>query len=119
MASGLLQAAGVETDADGMVMPGQGKGVKALKEASSPPEGHEGAGHGRFVDLLEGGGRKLGRDEAVQAVKKRLGLKYSAVQIHLRTNQHCAKLHVTCSPSRLVPVGPLRDSDDRHLRGQR
>ncbi|BGP27527.1 NGG1p interacting factor 3, NIF3 [Rhodotorula toruloides] len=76
MASGLLQAAGVETNKDGMVKPGQGKGLKALKEASSPPEGHEGAGHGRFVDLLEGGGRKLSSHEAVQAVKKRLGLKY-------------------------------------------
>ncbi|BGP03342.1 UPF0135 protein [Rhodotorula toruloides ATCC 204091] len=96
MASGLLQAAGVETDADGMVRPGQGKGSKALKEASSPPEGHEGAGHGRFVDLLEGGGRKLTRDAAVQAVKKRLGLKYiqaawsSSGPAEIRTIAICA-----------------------------
>lgn len=81
MAGGLLAAAGRQAllDDDGMTRPGQGNGVRALSEVKNPPEGHEGCGGGRIVDLLEGDtGRKLSRDEAVQAVKARLGLKYRA-----------------------------------------
>ncbi|CEQ41732.1 SPOSA6832_03498, partial [Sporobolomyces salmonicolor] len=76
MGSGLLAAAGAETDQDGMIRPGQGKGIRALSEAKDAPEGHEGAGGGRVVDLVEGAGRTLARDEVVQAVKARLGLKH-------------------------------------------
>ncbi|BGP58137.1 hypothetical protein JCM8202_006161 [Rhodotorula sphaerocarpa] len=77
MASGLLQAAGVKTDQDGMIQPGTGNGSKAITPAKDVPEGQAGAGGGRLVDLLEAsGGRKLARHEAVQAVKERLNLKH-------------------------------------------
>ena len=82
MAGGLLEAAGASSlDADGMVRPGQGKGVKALTEVQSPPAGHEGCGGGRIVDLVEGTGKKLSRDEVVNAIKKRLNLKYRACHV--------------------------------------
>ncbi|GAA6021507.1 hypothetical protein JCM10207_005784 [Rhodosporidiobolus poonsookiae] len=76
MAGGLLEAAGVKTDEDGMVRPGEGKGVRALKEEQNPPEGHQGSGGGRIADLRECGGKALSKDEAVKAVKERLGLKH-------------------------------------------
>ncbi|GAA5917498.1 hypothetical protein JCM5296_001678 [Sporobolomyces johnsonii] len=76
MGSGLLAAAGAETDPDGMIQPGRGKGLRALSEATDAPEGHEGAGGGRIVDLVQGAGRTLTRAEVVEAVKARLGLKH-------------------------------------------
>ncbi|GAA6060875.1 hypothetical protein JCM10212_000158 [Sporobolomyces blumeae] len=77
MAGGLLEAAGSEgLDEDGMARPGQGKGVKALTESQSAPEGHEGCGGGRIVDLEQAGGRKLSKDETIKAVKARLGLEH-------------------------------------------
>ncbi|GAA5905651.1 hypothetical protein JCM8208_005795 [Rhodotorula glutinis] len=77
MAGGLLAAAGSkDVDGEGMVRPGEGKGVKALTEVKNAPEGHEGCGGGRIVDLVEGAGRKLSRDETVKAVKARLNLKH-------------------------------------------
>ncbi|GAA5989948.1 hypothetical protein JCM10908_002391 [Rhodotorula pacifica] len=78
MASGLLQAAGVETDGEGMCWPGrEGQGLEALSPAKNVPEGQEGAGGGRIVRLAEAkGGRALSRDQVVQAVKQRLNLKY-------------------------------------------
>ncbi|GAA6002671.1 uncharacterized protein JCM10292_002960 [Rhodotorula paludigena] len=77
MGAGLLQAAGSEhVDAQGMVVPGKGHGLRALKEVENPPEGHEACGGGRIVDLVEGTGKKLSRDEVVQAVKQRLRLKH-------------------------------------------
>ncbi|POY73077.1 hypothetical protein BMF94_3915 [Rhodotorula taiwanensis] len=76
MGSGLLKAAGVETDSEGMIRPGTGKGLRAITEAKNVPDGQEGAGGGRIVDFLEGGGRKLSRSEVVQAVKDRLNLKH-------------------------------------------
>ncbi|GAA6039366.1 hypothetical protein JCM8097_002818 [Rhodosporidiobolus ruineniae] len=79
MGSGLLEVAGVDVKAqgeNGLIRPGQGKGIRALTEAKNCPEGHEGAGGGRFVDLKEAGGKSLSWEEAVEAVKGRLGLKY-------------------------------------------
>ncbi|GAA5820227.1 hypothetical protein JCM3770_006068 [Rhodotorula araucariae] len=76
MAGGLLQAASAAVGTHGMVRPGQGKGVRALTESESPPEGHEGCGGGRIVDLVEGAGKTLSRQELVDAVKKRLNLQH-------------------------------------------
>ncbi|GAA5979354.1 hypothetical protein JCM11641_005010 [Rhodosporidiobolus odoratus] len=79
MGSGLLKAAGVEDKSkglDGLIRPGVDKGIRALTPASSPPEGHEGAGGGRLVDLEEGGGKKLSWAEAIEAVKGVLGLNH-------------------------------------------
>ncbi|GAA5866513.1 hypothetical protein JCM8547_000650 [Rhodosporidiobolus lusitaniae] len=79
MGTGLLLAAGAKVKkekAAGCIRPGKGQGIKALKEASNAPEGHEGAGGGRIVNLEEGGGKKLSWEEAIEAVKSRLGLKH-------------------------------------------
>ncbi|BGP20018.1 hypothetical protein JCM10213_000600 [Rhodosporidiobolus nylandii] len=76
MGSGLLRAAGAKVDEVELVTPGKGKGIRALTPAGNPPEGHEGAGGGRIVNLEEGGGKRLSWEEAVEAVKKTLGLKY-------------------------------------------
>lgn len=94
MASGLLQAAGVKTDQDGMIQPGTGNGSKAITPAKDVPEGQAGAGGGRLVDLLEAsGGRKLARHEAVQAVKERLNLKYCASLCRVVRTHHSDPTH--------------------------
>ncbi|GAA5880795.1 hypothetical protein JCM3774_005753 [Rhodotorula dairenensis] len=80
MASGLLHAAGVDTDRDGMCWPAhQDSALSAITPATTKdvPPGQEGAGSGRIVRLAEArGARALSRDEIVQAVKQRLNLKY-------------------------------------------
>ncbi|GAA5912330.1 hypothetical protein JCM6882_002562 [Rhodosporidiobolus microsporus] len=79
MGAGLLEASGAKVEVEeaaGGVRPGKGKGIRALKEVENPPEGHEGCGGGRIVDLEEAGGKRLSWEEAVQAVKGKLGLKY-------------------------------------------
>lgn len=77
MGTGLLRAAGIDGLGEGeLVRPGQGRGLRALKEHSNPPKGHEGCGGGRIVDLREGAGKGLGREEMVNAVKETLGLKH-------------------------------------------
>ncbi|GAA5824706.1 hypothetical protein JCM5353_004416 [Sporobolomyces roseus] len=77
MGTGLLRAAGIDGLEQGeLVRPGQGRGLRALKEHSNPPKGHEGCGGGRIVDLKEGAGKGLGREEMVNAVKETLGLKH-------------------------------------------
>ncbi|GAA5827548.1 hypothetical protein JCM11251_001727 [Rhodosporidiobolus azoricus] len=79
MGAGLLEAAGAKVEYEesaGGIRPGKGKGIRALKEVQNPPDGHEGCGGGRIVNLEEAGGKRLSWDEAVQAVKGKLGLKY-------------------------------------------
>jgi putative NIF3 family GTP cyclohydrolase 1 type 2 len=45
-------------------------GIRAIKYASDPPEGHEHAGIGKFVELE----RRIGLDDLVRRVKSNLGL---------------------------------------------
>ncbi|GAA5878124.1 hypothetical protein JCM16303_002854 [Sporobolomyces ruberrimus] len=83
MATGLIRFAaqgkdltkgGVEEE---LVRPGRGNGVRAIKENAHPPEGHEGCGMGRIVDLEEAGCENgLSREEIVKAVKQTLGLEH-------------------------------------------
>ncbi|GAA5966949.1 hypothetical protein JCM3765_004409 [Sporobolomyces pararoseus] len=81
MASGLINFAKGQSQSQAqseLVRPGKGNGVRALKENITPPEGQEGCGMGRIVDLrevLEGGKEGLEKDEIVKAVKQTLGLK--------------------------------------------
>jgi putative NIF3 family GTP cyclohydrolase 1 type 2 len=81
MGTGLLLAAGAkapEEEAAGCIRPGQGNGIRALTEVKNTPDGHDGCGGGRIVNLEEGGGKALSWEEAIEAVKSRLGLKHSA-----------------------------------------
>jgi putative NIF3 family GTP cyclohydrolase 1 type 2 len=45
-------------------------GIRAIKYASDPPEGHEDAGIGKFVELE----RRIGLDDLVRRIKPNLGL---------------------------------------------
>jgi len=72
----------MELEKGELVKPGQGRGLRALKEDKNPPEGHEGCGGGRIVDLKQGAGRGLGKEEIVRAVKDTLGLKHCQLLSH-------------------------------------
>lgn len=140
MGSGLLKAAGVETDSEGMIRPGTGKGLRAITEAKNVPDGQEGAGGGRIVDFLEGGGRKLSRSEVVQAVKDRLNLKHRelsapyllppslSLEIFSLSAARKTLMQIWCcrffrtssrSASGVGHHGSARHSNGRDLRGQR
>lgn len=86
MGTGLLRAAGMELGKEELVRPGQGRGLRALKEDKNPPEGHEGCGGGRIVDLKQGAGRGLGKEEIVRAVKDTLGLKHCQLALALSSH---------------------------------
>ncbi|GAA6007429.1 hypothetical protein JCM11491_004160 [Sporobolomyces phaffii] len=103
MATGLLTyaAAGAADvscdDQRDLVRPGglatRPRGVRALKENSNPPEGHEGCGMGRIVNLGEVG---LARDDMIKAVKQTLALEHFQAAWapsgpeHIRTIAICA-----------------------------
>ncbi|GAA5903262.1 uncharacterized protein JCM6883_002743 [Sporobolomyces salmoneus] len=78
MATGLIRLAqgrDLSTGGEELIRPGQGDGVRALKEKGNPPEGHEGCGMGRIVTLREVGS-SFTKDGAVRAVKATLGLQH-------------------------------------------
>jgi putative NIF3 family GTP cyclohydrolase 1 type 2 len=134
MASGLLKFAesrqGVKIGEDELIRPGQGKGVRALKENNSPPTGHEGCGMGRIVDLSEVG-KSFTKEEAVKAVKQTLGLQHCefpsrrfvlvwsrglTLRHYSRQSLRNFPLSTRCSPSSLV-TNRCRDYQDyRHVR---